>query len=94
MVPIARNLTEKELLVRDIFNKNSILGIIFLRKIKNIYENQTNNKISISTLSNILKYSLGLRFLKTTIKPKILSNVIFKRKFYFLIRLIYAVLTK
>ena len=38
LIPVHKNLTTKELLVNDIFNKNSVLGNISLRKIKNIYE--------------------------------------------------------
>ena len=63
-----------------------------LRKIKNIYEATTKTNISISTNFYILKYILKLRYLKTVEKPKILSDVKYIRKSFFLIRLIYQVL--
>ena len=55
-IPAQKNLNAKELLISDIFYNNSFHGDISLRKIKNIYENQTNDRISISTVSNILKF--------------------------------------
>lgn len=39
-----------------------------------------------------MRYSFNLRYLKTTVKPKILCEFNFKRKAYFLIRLVYQVL--
>ena len=50
---------------------------------------------NIGTISNILRYiryTLEYRFLKTTSKPKLFYNVEFKRKSYFLIRIINEIL--
>ena len=63
-----------------------------LRKIKEIYENITNCIISIATISYILKYKLDYRYLKTVVKLKILSSLAFKKKLFFLLRVIYQVL--
>ena len=94
LIPIKKRLNEKEIIINTIINENSFNGNISLRKIKDIYENKTNNKISISTLSHILKYSLGFRYLKTTLKPRILMTITFKRKSFFLLRLLFEILSK
>ena len=92
LIPVEKQLDKREILIKSIINENSYNTNISLRKIKEIYENKTDNKISISTLSYIMKYSLGLRYLKTTVKPKVLSSVKFKKKSFILLRIVFEIL--
>ena len=89
---IKRPINNKAKVIQEIIKENNGCINLSLRKIKNIYENKTSCKISISSISYILKYIFGYRYLRTIIKPKILSDLNFKRKSFFLIRLIYQIL--
>lgn len=92
--PIHKTLNEKELLIDSIIKENTYNSNISLRKIKDIYIHKTNQRISLSTLSHILRYSLKYKYLKTTVKPEILTNTKYQRKAFFLIRLIYQIISK
>ena len=79
-------------IIKLILEENKFAGNLSLRKIKDEFNHKTGKNISIGTISNILRYTLEFRYLKTTPKPKLLSTVDFKRKSYFLIRIIYEIL--
>lgn len=79
-------------IIKLILEENKFAGNLSLRKIKDEFNHKTGKNISIGTISNILRYTLEFRYLKTTPKPKLLSTIDFKRKSYFLIRIIYEIL--
>ena len=89
---IKRPVNNKAKVIQEIIKENNGCINLSLRKIKNIYENKTSCKISISSISYILKYIFGYRYLRTIINWKMLSDLNFKRKSLFLIRLIYQIL--
>ena len=89
---IKKSKNYKTEIIQKIISDNFPNNNYSLRKIKNIYETNRQANISISNISNILKYILNIRYLKTAIKPRILSDIKYIRKSYFLIRLIYQVL--
>lgn len=89
---IKKPLNKRGKVIDSIVKEHNDCKNLSLRKIKKVYEEKVGSKISISSISYILKYSLGFRYLKTVVKPKILSNLEFKKKSYFLIRLIYQIL--
>ena len=84
IIPVPKALDERAKIIEIIIQENNGTMNLSLRKIKEIYENKTNCIISIATISYILKYKL--------VKPKILSSLVFKKKSYFLLRIIYQVL--
>jgi hypothetical protein len=92
IIPVPKALDERAKIIEIIIQENNGTMNLSLRKIKEIYENKTNCIISIATISYILKYKLDYRYLKTVVKPKILSSLVFKKKSYFLLRIIYQVL--
>ena len=65
--------------IKSIINEINIKERLSLRKIKTKYEEKFKMKISISTISRVMKNHLNLHYLKTTIKNKklIKDNYIF-----------------
>ena len=85
---IKKSKNYKTEIIQKIISDNFPNNNYSLRKINNIYETNTQANIDISTISNILKYIFNIRYLKTAVKPKILSDIKYIRKSYFLIQLI------
>jgi hypothetical protein len=80
-------LDEKSLKIKKLLN---IIGIenISYRKLSALYKERYNAIISKTNVNEILKYKLGLRFLKTGQKNKILLSNSSKEQAFFILKIL------